>query len=81
MKSASHGLASIFGCVLAEQRKKKTKLSQEDLALECGLDRTYISLLERGQRQPSLKSLFAICSALKISPSEMLSIVEKRMSL
>lgn len=80
MKSASHGLASTFGCVLAEQRKK-TKLSQEDLALECGLDRTYISLLERGQRQPSLKSLFAICAALKISPSEMLSIIEERMSL
>lgn len=49
--------------------------------MECGLDRTYISLLERGQRQPSLKSLFAICVALKISPSEMLSIVEERMSL
>lgn len=49
--------------------------------MECGLDRTYISLLERGQRQPSLKSLFAICAALKISPSEMLSIVEERMSL
>ena len=38
----------IFGDVLRELRKK-CKISQEKLAQECDLDRTFISLLERGQ--------------------------------
>lgn len=45
-------LEARFGVVLTELRKRK-KLSQEQLATDCGLDRTYISLLERGMRQPT----------------------------
>ena len=42
--------------LLAEQIKKRRKtlgLSQEKLAEKCGFDRTYISLLERSERNPS----------------------------
>ncbi|MDY0135977.1 MAG: helix-turn-helix transcriptional regulator [Thiomicrospira sp.] len=42
-------------------------LSQQDFAFEAGLDRTYISLLERGKRQPSLETLYRISKALNIS--------------
>ena len=70
-------IAKVFGDVLRELRKH-AKLNQEALAHASGVDRTYISLLERGLRQPSLKSIFSICSALGIQPSEMIAIVEKR---
>lgn len=40
-------------------------LSQEALALEAGVDRTYVSQLERGVANPSLKILFRISKVLK----------------
>ena len=68
-------IEAAFGIILAEQRKK-AKLTQEALAHECGLDRTYISLLERGLRQPSLKTIFSIGSVLGMSPSKLIELVE-----
>jgi len=41
--------------------------SQEKFALECGLDRTYISGIEKGRRNVSLKNIGRICMALKIT--------------
>jgi transcriptional regulator with XRE-family HTH domain len=38
------------------------------LALESGIDRTFVSMLERGIRQPALSTVFALATALKISP-------------
>ena len=61
---------SAFGEILKKYRTK-LGLSQERLALECNLDRTYISLLERGKRQPSLGSIIALSSQLGISASTM----------
>lgn len=55
--------AQDFGRVLRETRKRRG-LSQQSLALETDLDRTYISLLERGKRQPSLRTLFVLAEAL-----------------
>lgn len=69
-------LVKAFGQVLRETRKK-CGISQEALALICGLDRTFISLLERGQRQPTLSSIFSIAEALEIQPSKMLENVEE----
>ncbi len=65
-----------FGQVLREYREKN-KISQEALALVCGLDRTFMSALERGIRQPSLKSLFKIAKALKVPPSRLVAEVER----
>lgn len=62
-----------FSIILKKIRNQK-KLSQEQLALESGLDRTYISLLERGMRQPSLKTIFLLSSALEIHPAELVRI-------
>lgn len=71
-------LEAAFGQTLRDYRKR-AKLSQEALALECDLDRTFISLLERGRRQPTLKTLFRIAKILKISPSELIAAVETRL--
>ncbi len=60
-----------FGCILKSTRSKKG-LSQEQLALNCDLDRTFISMLERGQRQPSLTSILAISSSLGIPAHELI---------
>ena len=60
-------LRMTFGGLLRELREERG-LSQTQLALESGLDQTFVSLLERGQRQPSLISLFALCDALKVEP-------------
>lgn len=42
-------------------------MSQEDLALRAGLDRTYVSGIERGRRNPSLKSMQRLAAELSIS--------------
>ena len=52
-----------------EQVKKKRKLanlSQEELAEKLGIHRTYMSFIERGQRNPGLVMIFKISRALKI---------------
>ena len=71
-------LAHAFGTVLRRFRKK-AKMSQERLAAESDLDRTYISLLERGLRQPSLASIISLSKTLRISAAKMVSAVEKLM--
>jgi transcriptional regulator with XRE-family HTH domain len=50
--------------------RRERGLSQEGLALECGLDRTYLSGIERGVRNPSLSNVFKIAAALGVSPVE-----------
>ena len=55
-----------------KQARARAHLSQEQLALASGLDRTYVSLLERGLRQPSLTTIFAIANALSIKPEDLI---------
>lgn len=52
-------------------RRENLGLTQEKLAEKCGLDRTYISLLERGKRNPSYTNLLKVASGLEISISEL----------
>lgn len=51
-------------------------LSQEDLAFQAELDRTYISGIERGRRNPSLLSLARIAAAMHIPLSEIMAKAE-----
>jgi len=69
-------LAEAFGGVLRDLRKERG-LSQEDLGFESGYHRTYVSLLERGVKSPSLQTLFELSRALNIRPSELLALVER----
>jgi transcriptional regulator with XRE-family HTH domain len=50
------------------------------LALEGGLDRTYISLLERGVQSPTLRTIFKLSSLLETPASEIVRMAETRMS-
>ena len=47
-------------------------LSQEDLAHEAGIDRTYASQIERGIANPSLKILCQIAAALKVTADSLI---------
>lgn len=60
-----------FGKKVREIRKQKG-LSQEELAFRSGLHRTYISDIERGDRNVSVKNIEKIAHALGIKPSELL---------
>jgi transcriptional regulator with XRE-family HTH domain len=48
-------------------------LSQEELAARSGLHRTYISSVERGNRNVSLENIFALAEALKSDPRDLLA--------
>jgi transcriptional regulator with XRE-family HTH domain len=58
-----------FGARLLKVRKQKG-FSQEGLALVCGLDRTYIGGVERGERNISLINIYKIALALGVAPKE-----------
>jgi transcriptional regulator with XRE-family HTH domain len=64
-----------FAKVLKSIRIKR-KMSQEELAFRSDLDRTYISMLERGIHQPTISTLFALSKALNIKPSDVIKLVE-----
>jgi transcriptional regulator with XRE-family HTH domain len=72
-------IAKIFGEVVQELRRKRG-ISQEQFGFECELHRTYISLLERGKRIPSLFTIFQLAIVLKVTPSEIIRQVETRLS-
>ena len=57
--------------------RAKQGFSQEAFADHCGLHRTAISLIERGHRVPSLKTLITISSGFGVSLSEFLRGVDK----
>jgi transcriptional regulator with XRE-family HTH domain len=54
--------------------------SQEYLAEVADLHRTYISQLERGLKSPSVRILYQITTALGITMSELLEIVEESLN-
>lgn len=61
----------LFGSNLAKLRKE-IGLSQEQLALESGIARSYLGGVERGQRNISLINICKLAEALKLDPSELL---------
>lgn len=49
------------------QLREQFGLSQEALALNAGVDRTYVSGIERGVRNPSLKSMQRLAGEMNIT--------------
>ncbi|WP_191923848.1 helix-turn-helix domain-containing protein [Pantoea agglomerans] len=70
MSDADCNEIALFGRKIRELRSTKS-ISQEELAWACELDRTYISGIERGIRNPSLKNIIKIANALNIKLSEL----------
>jgi transcriptional regulator with XRE-family HTH domain len=60
-------LRKSIGGVLRTKREK-LGISQEEVADRAGVDRTYISILERGLKSPTIETFERICSALQTLP-------------
>lgn len=71
--------AIAFGKVL---RKLRTEigLTQEDLGLDADLRRTYVSILELGQQQPSLTTILKLAKALNRPAQDIVGMVELELS-
>lgn len=52
-------------------------LTQTELATASQLDRTFISLMERGQRQPTLSTIFTLAKALRVPPADLVGQSER----
>ena len=65
-----------FGLTLRKIRRKRG-LSQQGLADKSGYHRTYIGLLEKGQKSPSLRTIVNIATTLQVKPSALLQGVER----
>lgn len=63
-----------FGKVLRRLREE-AGLTQEQLGFEADLRRTYVSILELGQQQPSLMTILKVSQALKCTPGSMIDMV------
>ncbi len=62
-----------------EIRKARTQagLTQEQMAFEAKLDRTYVSQLENNKKSPTVAALFRIAAALGVPASEIIARVER----
>jgi transcriptional regulator with XRE-family HTH domain len=69
-------MAEAVGLAVRRVRKQRGS-SQEELAWQADLDRTYISGVERGLRNPSLASLVKIAEALEVRLSRLVTIAEQ----
>lgn len=62
--------------LLIRQHRDAVGISQEELGLRCGLDRTYISGLERGVRNPSAIALVHLAGGLNMTVAKLLENLE-----
>jgi DNA-binding XRE family transcriptional regulator len=69
-------IPAAFGQVLREERLRQS-VSQEQLALYADVDRTFVSQIERGIRQPTLTTLFKLSRVLKLAPSVLVARMER----
>ena len=67
--------AIALGNVLRNVRKAR-KLTQEALAFESGVNRTYLSQIERGLQNPTIETLFRLTHALKVPAADIIHSVE-----
>lgn len=75
-----HVPAAILTPMLGEELKRAREsagMSQERLAFAAGVHRTYISLLERDKKSPTLNVLLRLCKALGVSAAQVVARIEK----
>lgn len=70
--------AKIVGQAIAFFRKKKG-ISQEVLSGLADIGRTHLSAIERGERKPTLETLYRLCLAMDVKMSAVASEIERRM--
>ena len=69
--------SQIVGDVIADFRKCKN-LSQEVLSGLADIGRTHLSAIERGERKPTLETLYRICTAMNVRMSCVVEEIERR---
>lgn len=60
-----------FGDTVQRVRKSQG-ISQEELAAKLAMHKNYIGMIERGERNPTIRTLYKIAKALKVNSSELL---------
>lgn len=65
-------IKTAFGRVLRALRKQ-AGFSQVGLAVQCGFERTYVSLLERAERSPSIPMFYALADGLEVPSVDLLT--------
>lgn len=65
-----------FGDQLRGLRQEAGWASQEDFAHHAGIDRTYISGLERGVRNPTLDMIVKLAHGLGVAPSALVATID-----
>jgi transcriptional regulator with XRE-family HTH domain len=71
-------ISTAFGIVIRRLRID-AGLTQEQLGLEADLRRTFVSILELGQQQPTITTIFKISKALNVSVPKIMELVELEM--
>lgn len=66
-----------FGLLLKKKRKS-LGMSQDELAFQSGLHRTYVSSVERGERNISIENIFLLAITLKCRPHELIPLFTKK---
>jgi transcriptional regulator with XRE-family HTH domain len=66
----------ILAQILVKERKS-AGLSQEELAENAGLHRTYVSQIERGLKSPTLVVFIKLARALNLKASDLLAAIER----
>ena len=64
-------LSKVIGCSIRNKRKEKN-ITQESLALQCGIDRSYMGRIERGEVNITVEKIYEIASALDVKVYELL---------
>lgn len=57
---------------LIRSKRTELKITQESLALQCGIDRSYVGRIERGEVNITVEKLYEIAVVLKINAKELL---------
>ena len=70
--------SKIVGEVISDFRKQKG-ISQEVLSGLADIGRTHLSAIERGERKPTLETLYRIACALDVKMSNIITEIEKRL--
>ena len=64
-------LSNVIGQLIRNRRTQRS-ITQEALALQCGIDRSYMGRIERGEVNLTVEKLYEIASALEINAKKLL---------
>jgi transcriptional regulator with XRE-family HTH domain len=79
-QDSTFGPPQAFGLVLQRERTRR-EISQETLAFEAGVDRTFVSRMERGLRQPTISTLLNLAKAIGMPAAELVQLTERELRL